>query len=165
MVGHNQFRSDLYFRLRIVHFDIPPLRERIGDIEYLAKHFLKEQGQRYKKPALQLTSAALDRLSDYNWPGNVRELRNLIEQIVLMATSNTIAASSLVFTSLGHNLDTNTVTNASLDLKESEQNLVSKALERTYGNVSAAAKMLGISRDTLRYRIKSRKIEPDLNDT
>ena len=95
--GH--FRADLLFRLRIVHFDLPPLRARGNDVLVLAEHYLGLQRARYRKPQLRFTAEAERAMLRYTWPGNVRELRNVIEQAVIMATGETIDAVDLRLTS------------------------------------------------------------------
>lgn len=169
MVREGKFRSDLFFRLRIVHIGLPPLRSRGNDVLLLARRFLAEQGARYGKPSLHFSEAAEERLLDYSWPGNVRELRNAIEQTVLMASGHTVEPAHLVFcntlTVTPESFATpfqvvntverpNTVANEPTTLEAVERKMLADALQRTAGNVTRAAKLLGISRDTLRYRME-----------
>jgi DNA-binding NtrC family response regulator len=180
-VSEGRFRADLYFRLRIVELRVPPPRERGDDVLLLARHFLGLHGTRYRKPGLTLTPAAEAALLCHAWPGNVRELRNLMEQAVLVAPGEAISPAELhLGPALGLALpgwSTGTVPGASatpavghaapaneagtrdgeaqdLDLERMERRLSAQAMERTGHNVSAAARLLGISHDTLRYRLE-----------
>ena len=158
LVSEGRFRSDLFFRLRIVELTLPPLRARSEDILRLARHFLAQQSARYNKTALRFNAAAEQAMLDYKWPGNVRELRNVIEQTVLLANEPSIGPAQLPFCAvLGspstplQRLDR---TEASLSLEDTEREMLTAALDRTAWNVTQAARLLGISRDTLRYRIE-----------
>lgn len=153
MVREGRFRADLYYRLRIVELRVPPLRARGPDILLLARHFLALNGGRYRKPGLTFSADAERLLCAHAWPGNVRELRNAIEQAVLLAADRTLGAAELRFVAspvldAGGAADDN-----DLNLERMERRLIQRALERTEQNVSAAARLLGISRDTLRYRL------------
>ena len=157
-VADGHFRSDLFFRLRIVELSLPPLRARGDDVLLLARHFLAQQSGRYRKGALRFDTAADQAMLKYAWPGNVRELRNVIEQTVLLANEATIGPAQLPFCSLLGGLATATrpvdQSASSLSLEQTERDLLSQALERTAWNVTHAARLLGVSRDTLRYRIE-----------
>jgi DNA-binding NtrC family response regulator len=153
MVREGRFRADLFFRLRIVEIRVPPLRERGKDILLLADHFLELHSGRYRKPGLRLATEAQQALLAYAWPGNVRELRNAIEQAVLVAADATITQRELRFVGPAM-LPSATGSDDDLNLERMERRLILQALERTGQNVSAAARLLGISRDTLRYRLE-----------
>jgi len=167
--GH--FRADLLFRLRIVHFDLPPLRARGDDVLVLAEHYLGLQRARYRKPQLRFTAEAERAMLRYTWPGNVRELRNVIEQAVIMARGGTIDAVDLRLTSTlalpgGGDLAAEEAAgavesrdDAELNLAEVERDLLVRALAQTRGNVTQAARLLGVTRDTLRYRIEKYNLE------
>jgi two-component system response regulator AtoC len=166
-VARGEFRADLYFRLRIVHLHVPALRQRGADILLLARHFLAAHGERYGKAGLRLTPAGERLLLDYPWPGNVRELRNCLEQAVLMAQGDVIDAEQLVLSptaSAGWEPAATTAVGAlpeqGLVLEEVEGTLMRQALLRTRWNVTRAAKLLGMSRDTLRYRIEKFDLQP-----
>jgi two-component system, NtrC family, response regulator AtoC len=160
-IQDQRFRSDLFFRLRGVQLELPPLRERGSDVLLLARHFLAAHGARYGKRDLRLSVEAERILLDYAWPGNVRELRNTVEQMVLLADTNVIHPAHInLCATLGR---TETTEDASLapavphegfKLEEWERHMVGKALDKTAWNVTRAAKLLGLSRDTLRYRIE-----------
>jgi DNA-binding NtrC family response regulator len=174
MVREGRFRSDLYFRLRIVSLRVPALRERASDVLLLARHFLAQQGQRYGKPGLQFSADAELALCQHAWPGNVRELRNLLEQIVVMASAPTIAAEqlrlrptlapsplpafggALLYDQDGGERPWPTRPPRGVEV---EQDRVVEALTRTGWNVTKAARLLGLSRDMLRYRIERMNLE------
>ncbi len=156
------FRADLYFRLRVLQINVPPLRERVGDPLQLARHFLVEFGQRYRKSGLAFTPAAEAALVSHPWPGNVRELRNLVEQAVLFVSGASIGPADLLLPRSPEarpaELPTPGVV-VPVDLRGSalervEREMLVQALTQTGGNVSRAARELGISRDTLRYRME-----------
>jgi two-component system, NtrC family, response regulator AtoC len=163
-IRDGKFRADLYFRLRIVQLEVPPLRTRGSDITKLAEHFLALHRVRYGKPQLRFSPSVLASIAAYAWPGNVRELRNAIEQSVILARSDALYPSDLSFSSdlratttlalvAAVPLSTATIPPGGLNLIEVERTLLVQALERSGGNVSKAARLLGVSRDTLRYRI------------
>jgi len=159
MVKQGQFRADLYFRLRIVEIAVPPLRERRGDVLFLAQHFLRWHAQRYRRTQPTLAATAETLLTHYAWPGNVRELRNAMEQALLLAHGDTISQRELAFlapdTSRGAMPDNSaTAANADLNLEQHERRLIHLALDRASNNITQAAKLLGVSRDTLRYRME-----------
>ena len=175
-VAEGAFRSDLYFRLRVLHVELPPLRVRDADVALLAQHFLDLHASRYGKTGLEYSEGARLALSRYNWPGNVRELRNVVERAVLIADGRHIGAEQLAISSNSgvpvpvHNShgdpaddtargDDDTVDSDALDpgdfnLEALELRTIRGALTLANGNISRAARLLGLSRDTLRYRIK-----------
>ena len=175
MVKQGTFRGDLYFRLRIISVTVPSLRSRGEDILLLARYFLDAHGRRYGKPDLRFDPAAEQVLMQYYWPGNVRELRNMLEQTVLLASGDTISPAQLAlcpalapdaaFERQTRPADQQvcfTVPKKVGELTEAEKNLVLKALERTGWNVTKSAKLLGLSRDMMRYRIeKMGLVRPD----
>lgn len=155
MVREGRFRADLYFRLRIVELTVPPLRERGSDIPQLARHFLAHHAQRYRRAAPRLDAEALDLMGRHAWPGNVRELRNAMEQALLLARGADIGRRELAFLDLdARSAPASSGLPESLNLEQHERALIQEALDRTAGNVSQAARLLGISRDTLRYRLE-----------
>jgi two-component system response regulator AtoC len=166
-VARGQFRADLFFRLRIVHLQVPALRERGADILLLARHFLAVHGERYGRPGLRLAPACERLLLDYPWPGNVRELRNCLEHAVLMATAGEIQAGQLALAPMATfgigdeaRPEVGVLPEQGLVLEEVEGTLMRQALVRTRWNVTRAAKLLGLSRDTLRYRIEKFELQP-----
>ncbi len=166
LVAAGRFRGDLFFRLRIVLIRVPPLRERGGDVLLLARHFVRLHGQRYGKPGMRLSAGSEQLLVRYAWPGNVRELRNCLEQAVLMAPGEEIGPDRLLLspvTAIGLNPPSDApavLPEQGLVLGEIEGTLMLQALTRTHWNVTRAAKLLGLSRDTLRYRIEKLELKP-----
>ena len=168
LIEEGRFRSDLYYRLRIVQLNVPPLRERGEDVLLLSDHFLELHKKRYRKPDLQFSSSAESQLKAYPWPGNVRELRNIIEQAVLLANADIIEAEQLSlpgsFVLAGQNSGkmqpyAGGIPQEGIDLDELERDLVMQALTQTSWNVTSAAKLLNLSRDTLRYRMEKHNIK------
>ena len=173
LVREGKFRSDLYFRLRIVQIAVPPLRERGEDVLFLAKHFLAVHGARYGRPDMSFDQSAQDMLCQHPWPGNVRELRNIVEQAVLLAGNPVIDAEQLNLCSpQGFMLQDEPEELAPEEPKEIkfpgegvqlatvERDLLLRALSHTDWNVTHAARLLGLSRDTMRYRIDKFGLTP-----
>jgi DNA-binding NtrC family response regulator len=148
-VAAGRFREDLLFRLNTVEIHLPPLRERREDVAALAEHFLGRHGARYRKSIDGFEPAALQALLDHAWPGNVRELDHAIERAVLMATGTSIRAPDL---GLRSGADAGTRLE-DMTLEEVERVLIQKALRRHGGNVSEAARSLGLSRSALYRRL------------
>lgn len=169
-VREGKFRSDLYFRLRTMPLNVPPLRDRGQDVLLLAKSFLRLHGARYRKPGLYLTPSAELILLNWPWPGNVRELRNTLEHVALMAREDAIGESHLakLISSAGTHMEARPPACAAtgtesvfgnlpadeLNLEKLERECLVRALQNTAWNVTQAAKLLGLSRDTLRYRME-----------
>src|SRR6266702_3159701 len=163
LVKEGKFRYDLYFRLNVVRITMPPLRNRKEDIPILVRGFLRHFCKANDKPLVDLTADAMDALLTYNWPGNVRELRTTIEHGVVMATGPKITLRDLppaVRQAAGASLPRGISAakafgekSSPLDLHETEKKLIMQALATTNGNVTAAAKKLGISRRTLHRKI------------
>ncbi len=154
-VREGRFREDLYYRLNVIPVVIPPLRERRTDVPLLVEHFLRKYaGGRPRS----LSGEALQMLVGYDWPGNVRELESVIERVMLLAEGEQIVASDLPapvrnrVRLSGGAVDVE-LPESGVDLRALERSLIARALERTSGNVSRAAKLLGLSRRTLQYRI------------
>jgi len=163
LVREGKFRDDLFFRLNVVRITMPPLRERKEDIPLLVRGFLRHFCKANNKPLVDLTADAMDALLTYNWPGNVRELRTAIEHGVVMATGPKITLRDLppaVRQAAGASLPRGISAakafgekSSPLDLHETEKKLIIQALATTNGNVTAAAKKLGISQRTLHRKI------------
>jgi DNA-binding NtrC family response regulator len=149
-VAAGRFREDLLFRLNTIEIRLPPLRERREDIRALADHFLRRYAARYRKALVGFEADALEALEVHAWPGNVRELDHTLERAVLMAQGNSVRAPDL-----GLRLAPGAAPRLEdLPLEEVERLLVRKALERHGGNVSQAAKALGLSRSALYRRLQ-----------
>ena len=163
LVREGKFREDLYFRLNVVHVTMPPLRERKEDIPMLVRNFLRHFCKVNEKPLLELTSEAMNLLLSYDWPGNVRELRTAVEHGVVMTNGPKITVRELpmpVRQNTPRTLPAG-ITPAKawgekaspLDLHQTERRLIMQSLASTNGNITAAAKKLGISRRTLHRKI------------
>ncbi len=150
-VAAGRFRQDLLFRLNTIEIHLPPLRDRREDIPLLATHFLRLDAQRYRKVLTGFDPPAMQSLVEYAWPGNVRELSHAVERAVLMAQGTMVKSSDLGLRSAsasgGPRLE-------ELSLDDAERLLVQKALGRFEGNVSAAARSLGLSRSGLYRRLQ-----------
>jgi PAS domain S-box-containing protein len=162
-VKENAFRQDLYFRLNVIHITIPPLRERPEDIPPLAEFFLQHYNKKFKRHMEGISPEAMRLLLNHDWPGNVRELRNALERAMILEDSSYISAASLPM-SISH-ANTAAAPAASvappasfpedgISLEENERRLLISALEKTGGNQTQAARLLRITRDTLRYKMK-----------
>jgi len=157
MVEQGSFRKDLYYRLNVVIIDLPPLRERKGDIRILAHHFLKQFSSQNNKNINHISQEVLKLLEDYTWPGNVRELENIIERATLFETSQNITRDSLPH-ALTMPSSVSGIKSSSKDIKSLEQlskKHIIKVLETTNQNKTQASKLLGIDRSTL-WRIMKR---------
>ncbi len=148
-VNEGRFREDLLFRLNTIEIQLPPLRERRDDVAPLATHFLRRHASRYAKKLDGFDAAAMRMLLDHSWPGNIRELDHAIERAVLLAAGGSIRPADLALKSGGAGPSRI----EDLTLEEVEKTLIQKALARFDGNVSQAAKALGLSRSALYRRI------------
>jgi len=159
------FRSDLYYQLNVVPLDVPPLRERREDIVLLLKELTREYARRYGRKAPSYAVSARNLIKAYKWPGNLRELRNFAERMVILMPGMTIKMENLPakFRAVPEKRATGgfQLPVEGIDLFEFEKSLIRQALEMARGNKSKAARMLGISRDTLLYRM--RKYALDVN--
>ena len=176
MVRQGRFRSDLFFRLRILQLSTPPLRDRGDDVLVLARHFLEAHRLRYGKPVLTFSDEAEQRLRQHRWPGNVRELRNVIEHSVIMVHGTVIEARDLMLAQVDAEpqpasapdpvpaRDESARGAVSDTLPEMERQMLLRALEGHRWNVTRAARALGVSRDTLRYRIEKFQLRPPEGD-
>jgi len=150
------FREDLYYRLNVVPMNIPPLRERKDDIPYLVEHFAKKFNG-------EISEGAMERLVSYHWPGNVRELENVIERSVLLAKGPMVEADDVKIESgIGRArpaFTTDAFLPEGMTLDQYEQSIIREALKRANGNKSQAARLLGLTRNALRYRLTQMGIE------
>ncbi|RKY26729.1 MAG: hypothetical protein DRP79_04375 [Planctomycetota bacterium] len=165
MVGERKFREDLYYRINVVPLTVPPLRKRRGDILLLANHFLERYAARNKRKFKGISRKAQSALLNYSWPGNVRELENAVERAVVMSRSKYIEEKDLLPSLKGVPFNKDEMFDMLLDeqvpLKTIEKELVMRSLKRADGNRTKAAKMLGLSRRTLQYRLgKYNILEP-----
>lgn len=160
VVGEGKFRQDLYHRLNVINLHIPPLRERMEDLQDLVQFFIAENNAKFGKNIREIPHTVWEKLRGYHWPGNIRELRNIIERCVLLATGeifpeqwlqlpnqvgrSAAAAENGIFLPL----------DGTLTMQDMERYIIQEVLERTGNNVAAAARMLGTTRETLRYRVQ-----------
>ncbi|HLW75994.1 MAG TPA: sigma-54 dependent transcriptional regulator [Bryobacteraceae bacterium] len=155
------FREDLYYRLNVVPLDIPPLRERKEDIPYLVEHFAKKFNG-------QISEGALERMMSYHWPGNVRELENVVERSVLLAPGARVEAADVKLDTAGRPRAAASSGDPfipeGMTLDEYEQSIIREALKRANGNKSQAARLLGLTRNALRYRLAQMGIEESGRD-
>jgi PAS domain S-box-containing protein len=159
-VREGAFRQDLYFRLNVIQIALPPLRERSDDILPLTHFYMRYYNRKFKRHIEHVSPDAERALLSYDWPGNVRELRNAIERAMILEESSTLTLASLpvAMARAEHKspaaLTLAQVLEAGISLEENERMLLKSALEKTGGNQTQAAHVLGITRDTLRYRMK-----------
>jgi DNA-binding NtrC family response regulator len=152
MVSDETFRQDLLYRINTVEIQLPPLRERTGDIPILASHFLKIYNKKYKKNVSRISNEAMNRLNHYHWPGNVRELQHAIERAVIMSDSGRLEGGDFVFSSKKKKSDELEIQTYNLD--EIERNVIVKVMKQNHGNISQAAAELGLTRTSLYRRME-----------
>jgi two-component system response regulator AtoC len=169
-VRSSKFRQDLYFRLAIIPVTLRPLREHKEDIPALLEHFILYYNQKFRKNIHGLTKEAEEMLHNYDWPGNIRELKNAIERVMILAEGSRVAVKYLpiriseggalpVPMADGDNNGGVRLPSAGTSLYDVERDLIRQALEQSRGNKTGAAKLLRITRDTLRYKVKKYHLE------
>jgi len=154
-----RFREDLFFRLRVITLNIPPLRERKADIPMLVEHFTQEFCHEHKVGTIEVPDETLKWLCAYSWPGNVRELKNAIEGGIVLCKNNVLQPEDFHLATLEQTCDDKPVGDTCLSLEESEKNTIIRALEQTGGIQKEAAELLGISRRAIHYKIKKYEID------
>jgi DNA-binding NtrC family response regulator len=167
-VKEGRFREDLYFRLNVITVEVPPLRERREDIPILVDHFIERFNREFRREVEGVSGDAMQRLVAYSWPGNVRELKNVIERIVILEARSVIETSHLpaeirygrLSRTGGSGGTPFILPEDGVDLEAVERSLIEQAMDRTNGNQSAAARLLGISRYALRYRLEKHDLTP-----
>lgn len=152
MVADNQFRQDLLYRINTVEIHLPPLRERQGDIELLAKHFIEIYSEKYRKPTKKIAPSAIKKLEKYAWPGNIRELQHAIERAIIMSEGQALMPDDFFF--LVQKSDQQLDNSDNLNLDDVEKNVILKAINKHNGNISKAAKELGLTRASLYRRLE-----------
>ncbi len=153
LANENKFRKDLIYRINTVEIMVPPLRSRGGDIALLAKHFIQFYGNKYFKPQAQLSNKALARLQEYNFPGNVRELQYIIERAVIMADNEVLQAEDLIFSPIESSAKNHSDKENETKLSTIEKQTILRVIEKNNGNITKAAKELGITRTALYRRL------------
>ncbi|OGU27446.1 MAG: sigma-54-dependent Fis family transcriptional regulator [Ignavibacteria bacterium GWA2_35_9] len=152
MVKEGKFRQDLLYRINTVEIRIPPLRERKEDIQLLAEYFLEIFKKKYNKPDLFLPVLTMKRLENYHWPGNVRELQHAIERSAIMSEANELQPSDFFFTTASNKDETFVLSN--YNLENVEKQVIIKVLREHNGNITQAAKELGLTRTSLYRRME-----------
>ena len=161
-VREGAFRQDLYFRLNVIQIEIPPLRERPEDVLPMAKFFVEHYNRKFKRHVEGIADDSARLLLAHSWPGNVRELRNAVERAMILEESSLIRPSSLPISvtrpdgaqAMAVAAPAPEIPSEGMSLEDSERHLLAKALEKTNGNQTQAARLLRITRDTLRYKMK-----------
>jgi len=158
MVGDGRFREDLFYRINVLSLDVPPLRERREDISVLIKLFLAKHTRAANRRIKGLSRAAMDALMNYGWPGNVRQLESVIERAILLCEGEEIDLedfpSELRQSQTERLAATFKLPSDGVSMEEVERSLILQAMERTGGNITQAAKLLGLSFRTLQYRLE-----------
>ncbi len=165
-IEQKTFREDLYYRLKVFQIDLPPLRERREDVPQLAQHYINQFNVQFKKNVKNIHPDAEKLLVHYEWPGNIRELRNVIERAILLESSSSIQVENLPaeinITAAVENRALNPYQfifpDSGISLDELEKQIIKQALVKADNNQSKASRLLGISRDTLRYKKKKHKL-------
>ncbi|HLO82772.1 MAG TPA: sigma-54 dependent transcriptional regulator [Chitinophagaceae bacterium] len=152
LANEHRFRKDLIYRINTVELTMPPLRKREEDVILLAKHFANIYATKYLKPTFEFDARALDKLSSYTYPGNVRELQYSIERAVIMAEGTMLTEQDIIFSPL-ENADTKQEDDDDLKLSTIEKNTILRVIEKNQGNITKAAKELGLTRTALYRRL------------
>ena len=154
MVEEETFRQDLLFRINTIELNLPPLRVRKDDIQLLASHFLEKLNQRYRKQIVGFSGEAIIALKNYNWPGNIRELEHIIERAVIITDNTLVQPEDLHFSTKR----TMTTLSDNLNLEATEKLLIQQAMQKHQGNISKAAKELGLTRAALYRRLEKHQL-------
>ncbi len=156
-VNKKTFREDLYYRLKVIEINLPPLRERVEDIPVLAGFFLTQIAEENQRPVSEVSAEAMDVLISYSWPGNVRELRNTLEGIVVLSPRDRIELSDVPMHIRG-SATAQMVLRAGMTMEEIEKEAIRRTLEHTGGKRSEAAKILGLTVRALQRKIKEHQL-------
>ncbi len=157
LADENIFRKDLIYRINTVEIMLPPLHERVGDIDLLAKHFTSIYGEKYRKPYIVLSKDALEKMCSYLFPGNVRELQYAIERAVIMSEGDRVEADDLIFSPLEKAKFRDAEEN-DLRLSHIEKKTIIKVIEKYNGNITKAARELGLTRTALYRKLSKHDI-------
>jgi two-component system response regulator HydG len=153
LANENKFRKDLIYRINTVEITMPPLRKRISDVPLLARHFAKVYATKYLKPNVEFSQSALHKLQLYTYPGNIRELQYTIERAVIMAEDALLQPDDLIFSSLESTKPLSESDADNVPLSEMEKNAILRVIEKHSGNITRAAKELGLTRTALYRRL------------
>lgn len=157
LADESRFRKDLIYRINTVELNLPPLRDRMGDIDILAQYFTTLYGEKYRKPFVAISQGALLKMHQYHFPGNTRELQYAIERAVIMCEGDRVEASDLIFSPLEILPHTEGGDN-DLRLSHIEKNTIIKVIEKHHGNITKAAKELGLTRTALYRKLNKHDI-------
>lgn len=157
LANESRFRKDLVYRINTVEITVPPLRKRQEDIPMLARHFAQMYAEKYLKPLLRFDQSALEKLRRYHFPGNVRELQYTIERAVIMSDKDMLGADDLIFSPIESGVEKTTEPDE-LKLSTLEKNTILKVIEKHSGNITKAARELGLTRTALYRRISKYEI-------
>jgi DNA-binding NtrC family response regulator len=162
-VAAKQFREDLFYRLNVVRIHIPPLRDRRDDIPLLVNYFLKKISREQQQHPKSIATSVIKTLEKYHWPGNVRELENAIERSLVLASGNVLEAPDIRIDMAPKSRigSTDGFLPEGMTLDSYEQSIIREALNRANGNKSQAARLLGLSRNALRYRLSKLGVEDE----
>jgi DNA-binding NtrC family response regulator len=152
LVEENNYRQDLLYRINTVEIHLPPLRERTGDITILANHFSSVYSKKYKKPITRISHDALTKLNQYYWPGNVRELQHALERAVIMCETNILDLEDFLLSN--PKKKQNDLGIDTYNLEEVEKTIIIKIIKQYQGNITQAAKELGLTRTSLYRRME-----------
>ncbi|PLX17209.1 MAG: sigma-54-dependent Fis family transcriptional regulator [Marinilabiliales bacterium] len=155
LINSGEFREDLFFRINTFELYIPALKDRDDDIEILSEHYIKFFAKQYNKPKLNLNSKTLNKLKKHTWPGNIRELKNVIERAVILSDGNTLDISQVFISSELYNQSKD----VTLNLAEMEKKWILMAIEKHHGNMTKAAKELGLKRSSFYRRLEKYEIK------
>ena len=156
LAAKNLFRKDLIYRINTVEITLPPLRQRHGDVELLARHFAKVYAEKNHKPAPEFAPATLQKLNQHSWPGNVRELQHAVERAIILAEGNVLQPQDFSFSAMEMAPAAPTpafAADTSMPLHEIERETIRRVIEKNRGNISKAAKELGLTRTALYRRL------------
>ena len=161
LAAKNQFRKDLIYRINTVEITLPPLRERGDDVVLLARHFAAHYATKNHKPVPFISEGAIKKLKQHSWPGNIRELQHAVERAIILADGQELWPQDFAFSAMeqpGHPATTELVEDGPLQLSEVERTTIMRVIERNKGNISKAAKELGITRTALYRRLEKHDI-------
>lgn len=150
MVANRSFRQDLLYRINTIELELPPLRERPDDIAPLAEFYLRQNRKKYNRPVSSISAALVKKMQQYNWPGNIRELQHSIERAVILSQEKVLQPEDLFLKTTGPEPASATA----FDLEDMEKTMIVKALKRYNGNITDAARELGLSRAALYRRLE-----------
>jgi DNA-binding NtrC family response regulator len=152
LANEHRFRKDLIYRINTVELMMPPLRKREDDVILLAKHFAGIYSAKYLKPTIDFTKTAIEKLKEYAYPGNIRELQYSIERAVIMLEGNTLSEDDIIFSPL-EKMTLREEDDDDLKLSTIEKNTILRVIEKNNGNITRAAKELGLTRTALYRRL------------